>query len=93
VPLVLAPVTVTDKKGNLIDGLKVDDFRLTDEGVAQQIRMDTSDTVLAPVSLTAISHTLIGGSPPDRDAADFALIFDRPFGYRRAEGLWGARCG
>ena len=30
VPLVLAPVTVTDKKGNFIDGLKVEDFRLTD---------------------------------------------------------------
>src|SRR6476469_439529 len=51
VPLVLAPVTVTDKKGNLIDGLKVEDFRLTDEGVPQQIRMDKSDTVLAAVSL------------------------------------------
>ena len=54
VPLVLAPVTVTDKKGNFIDGLSVDDFRLTDEGVPQKIRMDTSDTVLAPVSLMVL---------------------------------------
>ena len=54
VPLVLAPVTVTDKKGNFIDGLKADDFRLTDEGVPQQVRMDTSDTVLAPVSLMVL---------------------------------------
>ena len=54
VPLVLAPVTVTDKKGKFIDGLSVDDFRLTDEGVAQKIRMDTSDTVLAPVSLMVL---------------------------------------
>ena len=54
VPLVLAPVTVTDKKGNFIDGLKVEDFRLNDEGVPQQIRMDTSDTVLAPVSLMVL---------------------------------------
>jgi VWFA-related protein len=54
VPLVLAPVTVTDKKGNFIDGLKVEDFRLTDEGVPQQVRMDTSDTVLAPVSLMVL---------------------------------------
>lgn len=54
VPLVLAPVTVTDKKGNFIDGLSVEDFRLTDEGVAQKIRMDTSDTVLAPVSLMVL---------------------------------------
>ncbi len=54
VPLVLVPVTVTDKKGNFIDGLSVDDFRLTDDGVAQKIRMDTSDTVLAPVSLMVL---------------------------------------
>jgi VWFA-related protein len=51
VPLVLAPVTVTDRKGNLIDGLTVKDFALTDEGVPQKLRLDTSDTVLAPVSL------------------------------------------
>ena len=54
VPLVLAPVTVTDRKGNFIDGLQVEDFRLTDEGVPQQVRMDTSDTVLAPVSLMVL---------------------------------------
>lgn len=51
VPLVLAPVTVTDHKGNLIDGLTVKDFTLTDEGAPQKLRLDTSDTVLAPVSL------------------------------------------
>lgn len=51
VPLVLVPVTVTDRKGNFIDGLSVDDFVVADNGVRQQIRMDTSDTVLAPVSL------------------------------------------
>jgi len=51
VPLVLVPVTVTDRKGNLIDGLTVDDFVLADDGVRQRVRMDTSDTVLAPVSL------------------------------------------
>jgi len=54
VPLVLAPVTITDKKGKFIDGLSVNDFRLTDEGVPQKIRMDTSDTVLAPVSLMVL---------------------------------------
>lgn len=51
VPLVLVPVTVADHKGRLIDGLGVDDFVLTDEGARQKLRMDTSDTVLAPVSL------------------------------------------
>lgn len=54
VPLVLAPVTVTDKKGKLIDGLMVEDFRLTDDGKPRPVTMDTSDTVLAPVSLVVL---------------------------------------
>jgi VWFA-related protein len=49
--LVLVPVTVTDKRGNFIDGLTADDFRLTDDNVKQTLRLDTSDTVVAPVSL------------------------------------------
>lgn len=49
--LVLIPVTVTDRKGKFIDGHSVDDFVVTDEGARQKIRMDTSDTVVAPVSL------------------------------------------
>jgi VWFA-related protein len=52
VPLVLVPVTVTDSKGKPIDGLEQKDFILSDDGVAQKdVRMDTSDTVLAPVAL------------------------------------------
>ena len=54
VPLVLAPVTVSDRKGNFIDGLTVDDFALTDDGIPQKLRLDTSDTVLAPVSLVVL---------------------------------------
>jgi len=51
VPLVLVPVTVTDQKGVLIDGLHVEDFVLADDGARQSIFMDTSDAVLAPVSV------------------------------------------
>ncbi len=51
VHLVLVPTTVTDRKGNLIDGLNAEDFVVTDDGVKQTFHMDTSDTVLAPVSL------------------------------------------
>lgn len=47
----LAPATVTDRHGKLIDGLTVDDFVVSDEGVKQSISLDTSDTVLAPVAL------------------------------------------
>jgi VWFA-related protein len=52
VPLVLVPVTVTDSKGKTLDGLEAADFTLKDDDLPQkQIRLDTSDTVLAPVAL------------------------------------------
>ena len=51
VQVVLVPVTVTDRKGKFIDGLSTEDFVVSDERVRQKIRMDTSDTVVAPVSL------------------------------------------
>lgn len=51
VHLVLVPVTVTDRKGHSVDGLTADDFVVRDEGKVQKIRLDTSDTVLAPVSV------------------------------------------
>jgi VWFA-related protein len=51
VPLVLIPAVVMDRKGNSIDGLTTEDFAVTDDGVRQRIRMDTSDTLLTPVSL------------------------------------------
>jgi VWFA-related protein len=52
VPLVLVPVTVTDAKGKTIDGLQAEDFILKDDDAPQkQIRLDTSDTVLAPIAL------------------------------------------
>jgi VWFA-related protein len=54
VHLVLVPATVTDKKSNLIDGLRQDDFVVTDDGAKQQVHLDTSDTVLAPVSLVVL---------------------------------------
>jgi VWFA-related protein len=54
VHLVLVPTTVMDKRGTLTDGLSADDFIVTDDGVRQQVHMDTSDTVLAPVSLVVL---------------------------------------
>jgi VWFA-related protein len=51
VPLVLVPVAVADRKGHPIDGLDVNDFVVTDDGIQQRIQMDTSDTIAAPVSL------------------------------------------
>jgi VWFA-related protein len=54
VHLVLVPTTVTSKRSDLIDGLSAEDFIVTDDGVRQKVRMDTSDTVLAPVSLVVL---------------------------------------
>jgi VWFA-related protein len=54
VHLVLVPTTVTSKRGDLIDGLAAGDFIVTDDGVRQKVRMDTSDTVQAPVSLVVL---------------------------------------
>jgi VWFA-related protein len=52
VHLVLVPVTVTDTKGKIVDGLKAEDFVLYDDGVPQrQLQVDSSDTVLAPMAL------------------------------------------
>lgn len=57
VPLVLLPVTVTDSHGKPINGLKDDDFYVSDEGVKQKIRVDTADTLVAPVSLVVAVQT------------------------------------
>lgn len=54
VHLVLVPTTVTDKRGTLIDGLHEDDFLVTDDGARQKIHMDTSDTVLSPISIAVL---------------------------------------
>lgn len=40
VPLVVAPTTVTDAKGRLVDGLTVDDLILHDNNVPQRIQME-----------------------------------------------------
>ena len=48
VPLVIAPTTITDKKGNYVDGLTENDFLLYDNRRPQQIHMDVHSV---PISL------------------------------------------
>lgn len=55
---VLVPVNVTDSKGNVIEGLKTEDFALRDDGVAvQQLQVDTSDTLQSPVDMVVAIQT------------------------------------
>jgi VWFA-related protein len=54
VPLVMAPVTVTDAKGRYIDGLRADDFVLTDNQSPRPFQLDTSDATLIPISIVIV---------------------------------------
>ncbi|MBS1800697.1 MAG: VWA domain-containing protein [Acidobacteria bacterium] len=68
--LVLAPALVSDKLGNLIYTLSVDDFILTDDGVPQKIRLE-QDTGSEPLALIVIIE--IGGAGA-REFNKFASI-------------------
>jgi VWFA-related protein len=54
VPLVMAPVTVTDAKGHYIDGLSAADFLLTDNQNPRPFQLDTSDATLIPISIVVV---------------------------------------
>jgi len=53
--LVLVPVTVTDRNGAFINGLKEDAFTVSEDGVGQPIRSFSEDD--APVSVGIVLDT------------------------------------
>ncbi len=55
--LVVVPVTVTGPKTAFVDGLGGSDFRLSDNGRAQSIRVETSDVVSVPISIAVVIQT------------------------------------
>jgi VWFA-related protein len=55
VPLVLAPTTVTDSKGNYVDGLTAADLILYDNNVPQPIQMDWTEFPISLVVAIQIS--------------------------------------
>jgi len=61
--VVQVPVTVADRKGANVDGLKARDFSVLDDGVEQSISLDTFGTGVAPISL-AIAIQTTGISKP-----------------------------
>lgn len=52
VELVVVPVTVKDSKGNLVDDLAKNDFRVLEDGVAQQVSVFSTDVV--PLSVVVL---------------------------------------
>jgi VWFA-related protein len=56
VSVVLVPVTVRDKHGKFVDGLRPEDFELEDTGKRQRIELDYSES-LAPISLAVAVQT------------------------------------
>src|SRR5580658_11118688 len=54
VPLVVAPTTITDSKGQYVDGLTTDDLILYDNNVPQKIQMDWTTY---PIDLVVVVQT------------------------------------
>jgi hypothetical protein len=57
VPVVLVPVTVTDQRGKLVDGLSEDDFVVTDSGRRVTFRVESPDVSTAPLALMVAVQT------------------------------------
>lgn len=57
VPLVTVPVSVTDRHGHFVSGLKASNFLLLDDGKARPVRVDITDFGLAPVALVTVIQT------------------------------------
>jgi VWFA-related protein len=57
VPVVVTPVTVTDGKGRMVDGLEAYDIQVSDNGRSVAFRMDTVDTLTSPLALVVVVQT------------------------------------
>jgi VWFA-related protein len=56
-PVVLVPVTVTDRKAQFVEGLQPEDFVLTSDGKIKQFHMDTAESVSAPLAIVIAVQT------------------------------------
>jgi len=57
VPVVLVPVTVTDRKGKFVEGLKQEDFALLSDGKEKPFHMDSAESVSAPLAIVIAVQT------------------------------------
>src|ERR1035441_3123224 len=60
VQLVVAPVTITDSKGNFVDGLDASDLILYDNNVPQHTQVDSE---IYPISLVVALQTSKNAGP------------------------------
>lgn len=77
--LVLVPALVKDKHGETVFSLKAEDFKLTDNGVAQELRMEP-DIDAQPLALVAIVETGGQGAPHLADYRDLGVVLDAVIG-------------
>jgi VWFA-related protein len=60
---VLVPVVVTDKKGHHVSGLRSSDFRISEDGVPQEIASFSSDTTSSVDDVAALSKPVSAIGP------------------------------
>src|ERR1700689_852338 len=60
---VLVPVVVTDKKGHHVGGLRASDFRISEDGVQQEIASFSSDTTSSVDDIAALSRATSAAGP------------------------------
>jgi hypothetical protein len=86
--LVLVRVTVTDAKGNSIDGLEPGDFLVLDNGRPQKGAVDTIDTGVAPIALVmAVQSSGISAAVVEKVRRIGAMIQPLVVGERGCAGL------
>ena len=86
--LVLVPVTVTDARGRMQEGLEARDFLVFDNGRPQKVTVDTLATGVAPIALIVVVQTS-GISKPVMDKVEKigAMILPLVTGERGCAGL------
>ncbi len=57
VPVVLVPVTVTDRKGNFVEGLTAQDFALLSDGKVKQFHLDSAESVSSQLAIVIAIQT------------------------------------
>ncbi len=82
VPIVVLPVTVTDRNGHFVYGIPPTDFLVSDDGKPRPVHVDDPDSGLAPPRLVILIQT--------SDISDSALLKIRKTGAMVQQAVLGA---